>query len=136
MSESSAPSHEAAPGLAWLRDRKKSRDVSRLVEHALATGTPRTTPVAEIVGTTPIPSAIHVIDIPAALRVPAPTARFTYAAMLGFCDVDGVVRATDERLADATGQSVATIRRVIDALVAVGLVEVNAGVLRCLLRVV
>ena len=128
--------HEAAHGLASLRERKKRRDVSRLVEQALAEGTPRTTPVADIVGMTPIPSAVHVIEIPAELRVAAPTARYTYATLLGFCDADGIVRATEERLSEATGQSVATIRGALQALAAVGLVEINAGALRCLLRVI
>jgi|RhiMethySRZTD1v2_1073278.scaffolds.fasta_scaffold2641074_2 hypothetical protein len=113
-----------SPGKTFL---PRVRDLSLLIEHALATGTPRQTPVAEILGVTPLPRAIHRIPIP-------PRARITYAAMLGFCDCDGVLRISQRGLAKTTGQSAATIRRVITLLTRAGLVEVKGRHLRCRLR--
>ena len=116
---------------------RRSRDLTELVEWAIATGTPRQTPVSDILrGMVPTPNAIWQIRIPPELRVSTARAKFTYTGLLSFADVDGIVRCSRRRLAEATGQSIRTLRRVLRALVAVGLVEDVAGTLRCRLRVV
>ena len=102
-------------------------DLSQLIEEAVATGTPRRTLVAEILGATPLPRAIHHIAIP-------PRARITYAAMLRFADCDGILRISRRQLAEVTGQSATTIRRVLHALIGADLVEIDGRAVRCRLR--
>jgi hypothetical protein len=105
------------------------RDPSQLIEEAVATGTPRRTLVAEILGATPLPRALHHIAIP-------PRARITYGAMLRFSDCDGILRISRRRLAEVTGQSATTIRRVIRDLIAADLVDIEGRAVRCRLRMV
>jgi hypothetical protein len=107
----------------------RTRNPALRIAHALATGTPRRTPVAEILGETPVPRALHRMQIP-------PRARITYAAMLSFCDCDGILRISRRRLAEATGQSAVTIRNVFRALIAADLVEIDGRDVRCRLRMV
>jgi hypothetical protein len=112
---------------------RRSRDLTDLVEFAIATGTPAETPVSNILaGMIPIPNAVQQIKIPPAFKVRSWRARFTYTGMLAFADVDGIVRCSRRRLAEATGQSY----RVVRALIAIGIVEKVGGNLRCLLRTV